>query len=235
MTIAVVTDGLAARGLKVHPASVGRFLHREGKSFKKNRASRRTRDKAQAGTPPRAMEALSGRIDPARLVFLNETWVKTNMTPLRDWGDRSKRLIAHVPHAHWKTMTFIAALRIDRIDAPWVIDGPINGDAFRTYVEKELLQTLQPGDVVVLDNLGSHKGKAVRQMVRAAGARLFFLPPYSPDLNPIEQLFSKIKHAMRKAMGRSVEAIQHALKVILQAIPKHECVNYIANAGYKST
>ena len=157
------------------------------------------------------------------------------MAPLRGWGERSKRLIAHVPHGHWKTMTFIAALRMDRIDAPWVIDGPINGDAFRTYVEKELLKTLQPGDVVVLDNLGSHKGKAVRQMVRAAGARLFFLPPYSPDLNPIEQLFSKIKHTMRKAMGRTVEAVHDALKLILEAIPKHECANYIANAGYKST
>jgi transposase len=157
------------------------------------------------------------------------------MAPLRGWGDRSKRLIAHVPHGHWKTMTFIAALRIDRIDAPWVIDGPINGDAFRAYVEKELLPTLQPGDVVVLDNLGSHKGKAVRKMVRAAGARLFFLPPYSPDLNPIEQLFSKIKHAMRKTMGRTIKAVHDALKLILEAIPKHECANYCANAGYKST
>jgi len=157
------------------------------------------------------------------------------MAPLRGWGDRSKRLIAHVPHGHWKTMTFIAALRIDRIDAPWVIDGPINGDAFRAYVEKELLPTLQPGDVVVLDNLGSHKGKAVRNMVRAAGARLFFLPPYSPDLNPIEQLFSKIKHAMRKTMGRTIKAVHDALKLILEAIPKHECANYCANAGYKST
>jgi len=132
-------------------------------------------------------------------------------------------------------MTFIAALRIDRVDAPWVLNGPINGDAFRTYVEKELLKTIQPGDVVVLDNLGSHKNKAVRHMVRAKGAKLFFLPPYSPDLNPIEQLFSKIKHAMRKAMGRTVEAVQEALKIILEAIPKHECANYIANAGYKST
>jgi len=157
------------------------------------------------------------------------------MAPLRGWGDRSKRLIAHVPHGHWKTMTFIAALRIDRIDARWVIDGPINGDAFRAYVEKELLPTLQPGDVVVLDNLGSHKGKAVRNMVRAAGARLFFLPPYSPDLNPIEQLFSKIKHAMRKTMGRTIKAVHDALKLILEAIPKHECANYCANAGYKST
>ena len=176
-----------------------------------------------------------GRIDPARLVFLDETWVKTNMAPLRGWGHRSKRLVAHVPHGHWKTMTFIAALRMDRIDAPWVIDGPINGDAFRTYVEKELIKTLSPGDIVVLDNLGSHKGKAVRQMVRATGARLFFLPPYSPDLNPIEQLFSKVKHAMRKAMGRTVDAVHDALKIILETIPKQECANYIANAGYKST
>ena len=157
------------------------------------------------------------------------------MAPLRGWGGRNKRLVAHVPHGHWKTMTFIAALRIDRVDAPWVLNGPINGDAFRTYVEKELLKTLQPGDVVVLDNLGSHKNKAVRHMVRAKGAKLFFLPPYSPDLNPIEQLFSKIKHAMRKAMGRTVEAVQDALKIILEAIPKNECANYIANAGYKST
>jgi transposase len=176
-----------------------------------------------------------GKIDPNRLVFLDETWVKTNMAPLRGWGPRDKRLVAHVPHGHWKTMTFLAALRIDRIDAPWVIDGPINGDAFRTYVEKELLQTLQPGDVVVLDNLGSHKGKAVRQMVRAAGAKLFFLPPYSPDLNPIEQLFSKVKHAMRKAMGRTVEAVLDALKLVLEAIPKQECANYVANAGYRPT
>ena len=143
------------------------------------------------------------------------------MAPLRGWGDRSKRLIAHVPHGHWKTMTFIAALRIDRIDAPWVIEGPINGDAFSAYVEKEPLPTLQPGDVVVLDNPGSHKGKAVRKMVRAAGARLFFLPPYSSGLNPIEQLFSKIKHAMRKTMGRTIKAVHDALKIILEAIPKH--------------
>ena len=109
------------------------------------------------------------------------------MAPLRGWGPRRKRLIAHVPHGHWKTMTFLAALRRDRIDAPWVLDGPINGEAFKTYVRNELLKTLKPGDIVVLDNLGSHKGKAVRNMIRNAGAHLMFLPPYSPDLNPIEQ------------------------------------------------
>ena len=157
------------------------------------------------------------------------------MAPLRGWTDRGKRLVAHVPHGHWKTMTFIAALRCDRIDAPWVLNGPINGEAFRTYVEAELIKTLKPGDIVILDNLGSHKGKEVRAMVRKAGAKLLFLPPYSPDLNPIEQLFSKLKHAMRKAIGRTVEAVQDAIADILKTIPQAECENYLKNAGYKST
>jgi transposase len=134
-------------------------------------------------------------------------WIKTNMAPLRGWGTRGERLITHVPHGHWQTMTFIGALRHDRIEAPWVLDGPINAEAFKTYVRAELLKTLKPDDIVVLDNLNSHKGKAVRAMVKAIGARLFFLQSYSPDLNPIEQAFAKIKHAMRKAMGRSVEAV----------------------------
>jgi transposase len=132
-------------------------------------------------------------------------------------------------------MTFIAALRCDRIDAPWVLNGPINGEAFKTYVEAELIRTLKPGDIVVLDNLGSHKGKEVRAMIRRAGAKLIFLPPYSPDLNPIEQLFSKLKHAMRKAMGRTIDAVHDALAEVLDAIKPGECQNYLANAGYKST
>jgi transposase len=120
-------------------------------------------------------------------VFIDETWVKTNMAPLRGWGTRGRRLKAYAPHGHWKTLTFIAALRHDRIDAPWVIDGPINGEIFLLYIEKILAPTLSPGDVVVLDNLGSHKGNAARAIVRAKRAHLIFLPPYSPDLNPIEQ------------------------------------------------
>ena len=157
------------------------------------------------------------------------------MTPLRGWGSRRKRLIAHVPHGHWKTMTFLAALRHDRIDAPWVLDGPINGEAFKTYVRNELLKTLKPGDIVVLDNLGSHKGKAVRNMIRNAGAHLMFLPPYSPDLNPIEQVFAKIKHWMRRAMERTVETAQDRLVSILDTIPPSECANYFSGAGYAAT
>ena len=122
------------------------------------------------------------RIDPRRLVFIDETWIKTNMAPLRGWGDRGKRLITHVPYGHWQTMTFIGALRHDGIEAPWVLDGPINAEAFKTYVRAELVKILKTEDIVVLDNLNSHKGKAVRAMVKAIGARLFFLPSYSPDL-----------------------------------------------------
>jgi hypothetical protein len=134
----------------------------------------------RSGTPARPIYSLTEtRIDPTRLVFIDETWVKTNMAPLRGWGARGERLVAHTPYGHWKTMTFIAALRHDRVDAPWVVNRPINGEAFRLYVETQLIKTLKPGDIVVLDNLGSHKGAAVRDIVRAAGARLFFLPPYS--------------------------------------------------------
>jgi len=127
-------------------------------------------------------KAHQGRIAPSRLVFIDETWIKTNMAPLRGWGPRGKRLKAYAPYGHWKTLTFIAALRHDRIDAPWVLDGPINGELFLLYVERILAPTLSPGDVVVLDNLGSHKGKAARAAVGAQGAHLLFLPPYSPDL-----------------------------------------------------
>lgn len=133
----------------------------------------------------------------------DETWIKTNMAPLRGWGVKGKRLRGFTPHGHWRTMTFLAALRCDRITAPFVIDGPINGAWFRTYVDTLLVPTLKPGDIVVMDNLGSHKGKAVRQAITAAGARLWFLPPYSPDLNPIEQTFAKIKHWMRMAQTRN--------------------------------
>ena len=179
-------------------------------------------------------KAHQDRIDARRLVFLDETWVKTNMAPLRGWGPRGQRLPARVPHGHWKTLTFIAALRVDRVDAPWVIDGPINGELFTLYVEKVLAPTLAPGDVVILDNLGSHKGKAARRAVRAAGAHLLFLPPYSPDLNPIEQLFAKLKHLLRKAEARTVEATWRTVGELLDLFPPDECANYIRNSGYAS-
>jgi len=172
------------------------------------------------------------RIDPARLVFIDETWTKTNMAPLRGWSLRGHRLKAKVPHGHWKTMTFLAALRCDRIDAPCVFDGPINGLSFKAYVEQILRPTLKPGDVVILDNLGSHKSAAVRQIIRAAGARLLFLPPYSPDLNPIEQVFAKFKHLMRRAAERTMEASWRRIANVLDTFSPIECSNYLVNSGY---
>ena len=141
---------------------------------------------------------------------------------------------AKVPHGHWKTLTFLAALRHDRIDAPVVIDGPINGQSFLAYVEQFLIPTLKPGDIVILDNLGSHKGEAVRKAIRAAGARLLFLPPYSPDLNPIEQVFAKLKTLLRKAAERSVEATWRRIGSLLDAFSPQECANYLRNSGYAS-
>ncbi len=140
-----------------------------------------------------------------------------------------------VPHGHWKTQTFLAALRHDGLDAPWLIDGPINGERFRLYVETVLVPSLRPGDIVVLDNLGSHKSKAVRHLIRVAGARLFFLPKYSPDLNPIEMLFAKLKHLLRKAAARTADTVCDAMGAILDALTPQECRNFFAQAGYDRT
>jgi len=176
-----------------------------------------------------------GRIAPERLVFIDETWTKTTMAPLRGWALCGERLIGKVPHRSWKTMTFLAALRHDRIEAPWLIEGPIDGETFRTYVEKVLLPTLRPGDIVIMDNLGSHKSKAIRALIRAAGAKLLFLPKYSPDLNPIEQVFAKLKQLLRKAAARTVEAVCAAIGEILGAFSPAECANYFSNSGYSPT
>jgi transposase len=174
------------------------------------------------------------RLDPTKLVFIDETWIKTNMAPLRGWGPKGKRLRGFAPHGHWRTLTFLGALRCDRLAAPCVFDGPINGQCFRAYVEQQLVPVLKPGDIVIMDNLGSHKSAAVRQIIAAAGARLWFLPPYSPDLNPIEQTFAKIKHWMRCAQARTIPDTWRHIGRLVQAIDPAECANYFANAGYAS-
>jgi len=150
------------------------------------------------------------------------------------WGAKGKRLIGFAPHGRWKTLTFLGALRCDRFTAPCVFDGPINGECFHAYVKQVLVPTLRPGDIVILDNLGSHKGKAIRTMLRTVGARLWFLPRYSPDLNPIEQAFAKIKHWMRIAQKTSPEDTWRAIGDLLETIQPHECANYLTNAGYAS-
>jgi transposase len=179
-TLRSLVAELSGRGIKVDYRTVWAFVHREGLSFKKSvlPSEQNRPDIARRRARWRKYQK---QIDPRRLVFINETWAKTNMVPLRGWGRRGQRLAAKVPYGHWKTMTFLAALRHDQIDAPWVVDGPINGESFRLYVEKVLVPTLKRGDIVILDNLGSHKSQAVRRAIRAAGAKLLFLPPYSPS------------------------------------------------------
>ena len=174
------------------------------------------------------------KLDPAPLVFIDETWAKTNMTRRHGRCRRGRRLLVKVPHGRWRTLTFLAALRLDRITAPCVLDGPINGRSFLAYVEQILVPTLAPGDIVIMDNLGSHKGAKVRRAIRAVGARLFFLPPYSPDLNPIEQAFAKLKTLLRKAGERTVEATWRRIGTLLDSFSATECANYIRSAGYAS-
>jgi transposase len=148
---------------------------------------------------------------------------------------KGQRLVARAPFGRWRTLTFLAALRADRLDAPCVLDGPINGTSFLAYVEQMLVPTLNSGDIVIMDNLGSHKGKAVRIAIRSVGAKLFFLPPYSPDLNPIEQVFSKLKTLLRKSDPRSVEQTWKQIGQLIDLFSPNECANYLKNAGYAST
>jgi transposase len=189
-------------------------------------------DRPDIARKRRRWKSHQGQIEVSRLVFIDETWIKTNMAPLRGWGPRGERLAAKVPYGHWKTLTFVAALRHDRVDAPFVIDGPINGELFALYVQTVLAPTLNEGDVVILDNLGSHKGKAAREAIRKRRAHLIFLPPYSPDLNPIEQLFAKLKHLMRKAQERTHEATWRKVGELLDLVSPTECTNYLRNSGY---
>jgi transposase len=172
-------------------------------------------------------------LDPARLVFLDETWTSTNMARTRGRSPRGERLRSPVPHGHWKTTTLVAGLRLSGIAAPFVLDGPINREAFQTYVDRVLVPELTSGDIVVMDNLGSHKGPGVRRAIEAAGARLVFLPPYSPDFNPIEMAFSKLKAGLRKAAERTVEGLWSAIGCLVDTVTPDQCANFFAAAGYE--
>ena len=167
-----------------------------------------------------------------RLVFIDETWAATNMTRLHGRAPKGKRLLAAIPHGHWKTTTFIGALRCDGLTAPMVVDGAVNGDVFRAYVEQVLAPTLKPGDIVVLDNLQSHKVEGVRTAIEAEGAEVRYLPPYSPDMNPIEQAFAKLKTLLRKAEARTVDALWTAIGQLVDCITAQDCRNLFRNCGY---
>ena len=172
------------------------------------------------------------RLKPEHLVFIDETWTKTNMVRLRGRGPRGQRVIGTAPYGHWKTSTFLAGLRHDRIVAPLVLDGAINGESFRAYVEQFLAPTLQPGDIVIADNLSSHKVAGAREAIEARGASLLFLPAYSPDLNPIEQVFAKLKQLLRSAAPRTRPSLWRTIGKCLDRFSPAECTNYLTNSGY---
>lgn len=174
------------------------------------------------------------RRDPHRLVFIDETSTTTKMTRLRGRSLRGKRLAATAPFGHWGSQTFIAGLRCDGLVAPWVLNGPMNRAAFDAYIETQLAPELQPGDVVILDNLSSHKSPRAAELLKAKGAWFLFLPPYSPDLNPIEMAFSKLKAHLRKAKARTIEALWHAIGDICDLYGQTECWNYFKASGYAS-
>ena len=171
-------------------------------------------------------------LDVTKLVFLDETGASTNMTRTRGRAPKGERCVASVPHGHWKTTTFIAGLRYNDITAPMVLDGAMDGEAFLVYVRTFLCPTLHPGDIVIADNLRSHKVAGVRDAIEVAGATLRYLPPYSPDLNPIENLFSKLKTLLRKAAKPSVDALWNEIGQLLQRFSPEECTNYFQSSGY---
>lgn len=174
-------------------------------------------------------------LDPERLVFIDETWASTNMARRHGRCLRGERLRGGVPHGHWKTTTFVAGLRSCGIAAPFVLDGPINRIAFEAYVDKVLVPELRSGDIVIMDNLSSHKGPRVREMIEAAGATLLFLPPYSPDFNPIENAFSKLKAHLRKAAERTIDGLWNAIGRVIDLFTPDECRNFFKAAGYDAT
>jgi transposase len=172
-------------------------------------------------------------LDPAHLVFIDETGASTKMARLRGRAQRGQRCRSPVPHGHWKTTTFTGALRLTGMTAPMVLDGPMNANAFRAYVRHVLAPTLQPGDIVVMDNLPAHKVSDIRALIEATGARLLYLPPYSPDFNPIENAFSKLKAILRKAAARSITELWNTIGSAIDQFTPAECANYFTAAGYE--
>lgn len=174
------------------------------------------------------------RLNPSKLVFLDETWATTNMARRFGRSARGTRVTGAVPYGHWKTSTFVAGLRHDGLIAPMVLDGAMNGEAFLAYVQQSLAPTLERGDVVIMDNLPAHKVAGVQEAIEQAGAQLLYLPPYSPDLNPIEQVFAKLKAMLRTAACRTIAALWAKIGSLLKRFPPGECANYLAHCGYKT-
>jgi transposase len=233
MTIEKMQERLRRdRGVEASIGTIWTFLDRCRLTFKKKTAHASEQDRPDVLKQREDWFEGQLDLDPAKLVFIDETWASTNMAPLRGWAPKGERLRVGVPHGHWKRTTFIAGLRSSGLSAPMVLDGSINGTSFLDYVKRVLVPTLSPGETVVADNLSSHKGHEVRKAIEAAGATMRFLPPYSPDFNPIEKAFSKLKALLRRAAERSVEALHKTIIRLARLFTPKECANFFAACGY---
>lgn len=235
ITIEEVRNLLVGHDVTASHGAVWNLLARHGLTVKTKTVHASEQDRADVVAARETWRRMQQGLDPTKLVFLDESGIKTNMDRRRGRARKGKRVVASVPHGHWKSLTFIAGLRADRIDAPWVLDRAMNGRAFLTYLRDVLGPTLAKGDVVIMDNLSTHKVAGVREAIEAIGAKLLYLPPYSPDLNPIEMMFAKLKALLRKAKRRTVDGLWRAIGNILDQVTSKECANYLKKAGYGST
>ncbi|MCH7555323.1 MAG: IS630 family transposase [Proteobacteria bacterium] len=234
ISLAEIAQRLAGqRAVSVCPATVWYFFERRGISFKKKTAHAAEQERPDVVLRRQAWFDAQPDLDPEKLIFIDETGASTKMARLRGWAKRGMRCRAAVPHGHWKTTTFTAGLRLGGLSAPMLLDGPMDGDAFRAYVTQVLVPELTPGDIVVMDNLPAHKVAGVRHAIEAAGATLLYLPPYSPDFNPIEMTFSKLKAILRQAAARTVDELWDVIAQSLDEFTPEECRNYFAAAGYE--
>ncbi|WP_245498006.1 IS630 family transposase [Rhizobium ruizarguesonis] len=220
------------RQVGISRSALGAWLRRRGWTFKKKSAHALEQDRLDVLKRRRAWFDGQLDLDPEKLIFIDETGLSTKMARLRGRAIRGERCRAGVPHGHWKTTTFTGALRLTGMTAPFVYDGAMNGNVFLAYVEQVLLPTLQTGDVVVMDNLPAHKTAGVRDAIERAGAKLMFLPPYSPDFNPIENAFSKLKAMLRARGDRKIDALWDAVGALMPRFTPAECANYFKAAGY---
>jgi transposase len=220
------------RGIRASVSTIWTFLDRVDQTFKKKSVHASEQERPDVRQEREAWFEGQLDLDPNKLVFVDETWASTNMAPLYGWAPRGERLRAGIPLGHWKRTTFVAGLRLTGMTAPMVVDGSINSARFLDYVSRILAPTLTPGDTVIIDNLSSHKTDEVRQAIEATGASVRFLPRYSPDFNPIEKAFAKLKSMLRRLAARTVEALWPALENFVHAVTPTECENFFAACGY---
>ena len=234
-TLKEILAALRKQGIHTSKSALDRFLARHKITRKKKSLRAAEQKRKDVARARRKWIREQGFLDPAKLVFIDETSVNTNMVRLYGWGPSGVRLVDRVPFGQWETLTFVSALRHDGMVAPMLIEGPMNGELFREYVKQCLAPTLKPKDIVVVDNLASHKVAGVAEAIEAAGATLRYLPQYSPDLNPIEMPFSKFKAHLRKLAQRTIPGIRRGIRSFLSSLKGQECANYLSHAGYAST